>query len=69
LPGKRQQLQELGVVVQHLLEMRDEPSFVDRIARESAAEVVVDAALADVGQRGLDGVPGAVVAEANGAAP
>ena len=34
---------EQGVVVQHLLEVRDEPDRVDRVAVEAAGELVVDA--------------------------
>src|SRR3954465_10558591 len=34
--------------------MRDEPPLVDRIAREAAAEMIVDAALADALERQLD---------------
>ena len=36
--------QQLGVVVEHLLEVRDHPAPVDRVAREAAAELVVDPA-------------------------
>src|SRR5690606_17992161 len=39
---------------EHLFEMRDEPSLVDGIAGEAAAEMIVNAALAYVGQRFLD---------------
>ena len=49
-PGERQQVEKLGIVVEHLLEMRHQPLVVDRIARIAAAEMVVDAALADLGQ-------------------
>ena len=35
---------EQGVVVEHLLEVRDEPDRVDGVAVEAAAELVVDAA-------------------------
>ncbi len=55
LMGGREQLEKLRVVVEHLLEMRHEPAFVDRIAREAAAEMIVDAALADMVERNLDG--------------
>ena len=51
----RQQFQELGVVVEHLLEMRHEPALVDRIARETAAEMIVNPALADMVQSDIDG--------------
>ena len=37
-------LRELRVVVEHLLEMRHEPFGIHRVARKSAAELVVDAA-------------------------
>ena len=36
---------ELGVVVEHLLEMRDEPDGVRRVPMKPAAELVVDAAV------------------------
>ena len=49
--GRGQQLQELGVVVEHLLEVRHEPVGIDRVAGEAAAEMVVDAALADARER------------------
>ena len=51
----RQELEELGIVVEHFLEVRHQPALVDRIAREAAAEMVVDAALADVVEGDLDG--------------
>ena len=35
---------EQRVVVEHLLEVRDDPARVDRVAREAAADLVVDAA-------------------------
>jgi hypothetical protein len=49
--------------------MRDEPALVDRVARKSTAEVIVDAALADVGERGVDRVAGGLIVKANGSAP
>ena len=49
--SERQQLEQLRVVVEHLLEMRHQPALVDRIAREAAAEMIVDAALADALER------------------
>jgi len=52
---ERQQVEKLRIVVQHLFEMRHEPAFVDRIARETAAEVIVDAALAHALEREVDG--------------
>ena len=45
------QVDEQRVVVEHLLEVRHQPALVDRVAREAAAEVIVDAALADVVER------------------
>src|SRR5262249_50701656 len=52
--GERQQLEELGIVVEHLLEMRHEPPGIDRVAREPSAEVIIDAALTDAIKRQLD---------------
>ena len=51
---QRQQFEKLRIVVEHLLEMRHQPALVDRVAREAAAEMVVDAALADPLERDLD---------------
>ena len=45
LPDLGQQFDQLGVVVEHFFKMRHEPSIVGRIAREAAAQMVVDAAL------------------------
>ena len=42
--GKREQFEDLRVVVEHLLEMRHAPFAVGRVAGEAAAEMVVDAA-------------------------
>ena len=67
--GLAHEIDQQRVVVEHLLEVRGEPALVDRVAREAAAQVVVDAALADVGERGVDGMPGGLVAVADGAAP
>ena len=47
-PDIRHQLDEQRVVVEHLLEMRHEPAVVDAVAREAAAEMIVDAALGDM---------------------
>ncbi len=41
----RRDREQLAVVVQHLLEVRDHPVGVDRIPAEAAAELIVDAAL------------------------
>jgi len=66
---KRQELQELGIVVEHLLEVRDQPALVDRVAREAAAEMVIDAALRDALKRQLDRVEIARLAGALPGAP
>ena len=49
--GLRVERQQRAVVVQHLLEVRDRPVAVDRVAAEAAAELVVDAALGHALQR------------------
>ena len=53
-PGLGHHADELRVVVEHLLEMRDEPALVDAVARKPAAEMVVDAALSNMGEGELD---------------
>src|SRR5437016_5448348 len=55
-PGMRdaEELQKLRVVVEHLLEVRHQPALVGRVAREAAAEMIVDAALADMLERQQD---------------
>src|SRR5262249_9710237 len=40
----------------HLFEMRHQPTLVDRVPREAAAEVVVDAAFGDMFEGQYDGV-------------
>src|SRR3954470_390052 len=45
LPNQAQQVDELRIVVEHLLEMRNEPARIGRVAGEPAAEMIVDAAL------------------------
>ncbi len=57
-----QQVEDQGVVVQHLLEMRDQPGGVGGIAGVAAAEMVVDAALAHPVQHKIDRRGGAGVA-------
>jgi hypothetical protein len=42
---QRQQLQQLRVVVQHLLEVRHQPDRVGGVACIAAAQVIVDAAV------------------------
>ena len=53
---------QLGVVVQHLLEVRDRPGGVDGVAVEAAADLVVDAAAVHVVEREQRGVEQAAVA-------
>ena len=49
-------LQQLGIVVRHLLEMRHDPTLVDRVAMKASRELVVDAALRHLRERrGYDG--------------
>ena len=51
LPGVQVGACEQRVVVEHLLEVRHEPVRVDGVAREPAADLVVDAALAPSARR------------------
>ena len=44
LPCMEVERDELCVVVEHLLEVRDEPERVDRVTSEAAADLVIDAA-------------------------
>ncbi len=46
-------LQKLGIIVGHLFEMGHEPAFVDGIAVESAAHLIVNAAASHFLERGL----------------
>ena len=55
LPDGGHQFDELRVVVEHLLEMGNQPGFVRGIARETTAKMVVDAALAQMIQGGGHG--------------
>ena len=41
---------ELGIVIEHLFEMRDEPDRIDGIARKAAAQMVIDATLTDMNE-------------------
>ena len=47
--------QELSVVVEHFFKMRGEPAFIDGIAGKAAAQMIVDAAFADVIEGFADG--------------
>ena len=51
LPGVQVGAREQGVVVEHLLEVRDEPEAVDGVAGEAAADLVVHAAARHPAQR------------------
>src|SRR6202011_5981438 len=53
----------------HLLEVRHQPALVDRVAREPAAQMVVDAALTDAVEAELDQVEEGRLAAALAAAP
>src|SRR5580704_4561450 len=55
LIGDRQEFEKLRIVVEHLFEMRREPTLVHRVARKAAAEMIVDAALADMIEGDLNG--------------
>ena len=46
--------EQLGVVVEHLLEVRDRPEPVDAVAEEAAAQVIVEAALRHAVERMRD---------------
>ena len=50
LPGLEIEERQLGLVVEHLLEVGHEPDLVDRVAVESAAQLVVDAAPRHAGE-------------------
>ena len=67
--GVGHQLDELGVVVEHLLEMRDQPAVVDGVAGEAAAEMIVDAALRDVAEGDEHRFAVALIAGAEAGAP
>ncbi len=68
-PCRGEQADELAVVVEHLLEMRDQPARVGRVAGEATGNMVVDAALADVAECHQDDVAIAGVAGSEGGAP
>src|SRR5207248_6392523 len=69
LPDQSQEACQLGIVVEHLFEMRREPARIGRIARKAAAEMVVDAALRDRCQRADDGLTIGLAAGALPVAP
>src|SRR5216683_2141419 len=61
---ERKQFEQERVVVKHLFEMRHQPALVDRIARETSAEMVVDATLANAVKREFDRTEIALVVQA-----
>ena len=69
LPHQGQKADQFGVVVQHLLEMRHQPARIGGVARIAAAEMIVDAALADRRQGAQDGVAIGLEARAFPGAP
>ena len=66
LVGMNVILEQLGVVVGHLLEVRDDPALIDRVAMEAAGELVIDAAARHFLQRGDENIAEFCVARANG---
>ncbi len=60
LEGVQVDLDEERLVVEHLLEVRYQPALVDRVPREAAAQVVVDAARRHGVERGRDDLQRAV---------
>ena len=56
--------QQLGVVVGHLLEVRNDPVLIDRVAMEAAGDLVVDAAARHLREGGARDVGGALFAAA-----
>ena len=69
LPGERQQFEQLGVVVEHLLEMRHQPFLVHGIARETSAEMIVNPAFAHSFERMFHGFKEAHIIRAQPRAP
>src|SRR6516162_10882103 len=67
--GEREKLEDERVVVEHLLEMRDQPALVHRIAREPSAEMVVDAAFRHARERKLDQAEIALITQPQAGAP
>ena len=69
LPNLGHQIDEQRIVVEHLLEMRHQPALVHRIAREAAAQMVVNAALAHPCESKRGGSEEAAVSGAGASAP
>ena len=55
------QRRKLGIVVEHLLEMRHKPAFIHRIAVKSAAQMVVEPPLGHFSQGHQSGIPNRAV--------
>src|ERR1700683_4142727 len=64
-----EEFEQLRIVVKHFLEMRHQPAFVHRVAGKAAAEMIIDAAFADMVQRHIDGGEIARLPAAQSAAP
>ena len=58
--------QQLRVVVEHLLEVRNDPALVDAIAMEAAGELVIDAAARHLFERHGEGLTGVRIAAVDG---
>ena len=56
LVGVQVQRHQLGVVVEHLFEMRHQPFVVDRVAGETAPKLVVDASTRHLFERKRDDI-------------
>ena len=69
LPDQGQQIEQRGIVVEHLLEMRHQPFGIGGVAGEAAAQMIVDAALAHAPQRDIDRLAIAGIAAALPGAP
>ena len=69
LMSKRKQFQELRIVVEHFFEMRHQPFLVHGVTRETAAEVIVNAALGHVREGPLHELEETGVAAAHAGPP
>ena len=58
-------LQQLGIVVRHLLEVRHDPALVHRVAMKASRELIVNSALRHLRQRGGDDGGDAFLARAH----
>ncbi len=58
--------QQLGVVVEHLLKVWNDPAFVHAVAVEAAGQLVVDAAARHLFKRGAEGLAGLFIAAVHG---